>query len=96
METATWGPVGLSRDRKKNPLLRDRGKECSVSYTLTGFHLTGRKLQNFGIFIQTYKNKTKNFRDKDTPVSHPKGQRSEAVSSFYSYWKLPTTNENSS
>lgn len=49
--------MGLSRDRKKHPRLRDREKECSISYTLTGFHLTDRKLQNFGIFIQTYKNK---------------------------------------
>lgn len=57
MEKVTWGPVGLSRDRKKHPRLRDREKECSISYTLTGFHLTDRKLQNFGIFIQTYKNK---------------------------------------
>lgn len=71
METATWGPVGLSTDRKKHPLLRDRGKKCSISHTLTGFHLTDRKLQNFGIFIQTYKNKTKNFRDKSRYPSFP-------------------------
>lgn len=40
------------------PLLRDREKGRSTSHT-KGFYLTDKKLQNVGIFIQTYKNKTK-------------------------------------